>query len=376
MSRIDVICDHSQQDLKVVPLRVLEMCNLQMLYLEGNGLEALPTNIFQKLPKLIWLDLRNNKLREIPTGIANHAWLENLLLEQNALEKLPNELGFVPKLVVLQLAKNPLQYPSNDIVSQGTQAICLYLRNQYNKENGLPEELANESAESKKIIKRKKKVIKEKINIRELIRKSSHHSKLSAENMPTICIKSLSSEACNVIKNEDSVKSVLCAIHSPRNASKAIRDKETPTHEHQRPEESEENIGQRIKSDLDREIERVTRGARKAATTRKKPPSSQFLEINAEIGATERDYERMPSRSDLAKDVEKIVKKRRNVPKKNCDLQKLINELISQLKALEVANETNQTPNSEIEKNEKEIQTIISLHKRVMELQQKNAGSL
>lgn len=131
--------------------------------------------------------------------------------------------GFVPKLVVLQLAKNPLQYPSNDIVSQGTQAICLYLRNQYNKENGLPEELANESAESKKIIKRKKKVIKEKINIRELIRKSSHHSKLSAENMPTICIKSLSSEACNVIKNEDSVKSVLCAIHSPRNASKAIR---------------------------------------------------------------------------------------------------------------------------------------------------------
>lgn len=73
---------------------------------------------------------------------------------------------------------------------------------------------------------------------------------------------------------------------------------------------------------------------------------------------TNPDYERMPSRSDLAKDVEKIVKKRRNVPKKNCDLQKLINELISQLKALEVANETNQTPNSEIEKNEKEIQTV------------------
>lgn len=73
---------------------------------------------------------------------------------------------------------------------------------------------------------------------------------------------------------------------------------------------------------------------------------------------TNPDYERMPSRKDLTKDVEKIVKRRKNVPKKNCDLQKLINELVSQLKALEVANETNQTQNSEIEKNEKEIQTV------------------
>lgn len=90
---MDVICDHSQQNLKVVPLRVLDMCNLQMLYLEGNGLESLPTNIFQKLPKLSWLDLRNNNLREIPVGIAHHACLENLLLEHNCLVKLPNELG-------------------------------------------------------------------------------------------------------------------------------------------------------------------------------------------------------------------------------------------------------------------------------------------
>ncbi|KAI4461884.1 leucine rich repeat containing protein [Holotrichia oblita] len=292
MSRIDVICDHSQQDLKVVPLRVLEMCNLQMLYLEGNGLEALPTNIFQKLPKLIWLDLRNNKLRDIPTGIANHAWLENLLLEQNNLERLPNELGLVPKLVVLQLSKNPLIYPSKDIISQGIEAITSYLRNEYNKENGLPLELGNESTASdkdKKAVKRKKKVVKEKIDIRELLRKSSHHSRLSMEHMPTISIKSLSAEACNVIKNDDAVKSVVCAIHSPRYPPKAIRDKETTSGKHQRREQSEEDIGPRTKSDLDREIERTTRRARKASTTRKKPSSPQLLEINAEARTTERN---------------------------------------------------------------------------------------
>lgn len=93
MSRIDVICDHSQQNLTTVPLRVLEMCNLQMLYLEGNTLETLPDDLFSKLPKLSWLDVRNNKLRSIPTTIANHACLENLLLERNCLEVLPKELG-------------------------------------------------------------------------------------------------------------------------------------------------------------------------------------------------------------------------------------------------------------------------------------------
>lgn len=93
MSRLDVICDRSKEKLTTTPKELVNMTNLKMLFLEGNFLKRLPNDFFWKLPKLMWLDLRNNLLEEIPLSIGFHENLENLLLTNNNLQKLPNELG-------------------------------------------------------------------------------------------------------------------------------------------------------------------------------------------------------------------------------------------------------------------------------------------
>lgn len=93
MSKIDVICDYSRKELREVPPEVLQLCNLKMLYFEGNFIEKLPDVIFQQLPKLSWLDLRNNNLKSFPKTVAHHEHLENLLLSNNYITTLPVELG-------------------------------------------------------------------------------------------------------------------------------------------------------------------------------------------------------------------------------------------------------------------------------------------
>lgn len=92
-SQLNLISDHSKEKLTELPKAVLEMNNLKMLFVEGNFIERLPEEFFWKLPKLMWLDLRNNLLEELPRSIANHQHLENLLLTNNNLKALPNELG-------------------------------------------------------------------------------------------------------------------------------------------------------------------------------------------------------------------------------------------------------------------------------------------
>jgi len=44
----------------------------QHLYLEGNSLIELPDNFFDRLPALLWLDLRNNQLTALPASVGRH----------------------------------------------------------------------------------------------------------------------------------------------------------------------------------------------------------------------------------------------------------------------------------------------------------------
>lgn len=93
MSSFEIISDFSKANLTDIPETVLEMVNLKMLFLERNSLVKLPDNFFYRLPNLMWLDLRNNQLEELPKSIAHHEHLEHLLLTNNNIQKLPNELG-------------------------------------------------------------------------------------------------------------------------------------------------------------------------------------------------------------------------------------------------------------------------------------------
>lgn len=92
MSSIDVMLDRSKKKLHEVPTDILSMGNLKMLYLEGNYISTLPEDFFQKLPNLVWFDIRNNKLKGIPKSIAFHNRLETLLVQGNDIDVLPVEL--------------------------------------------------------------------------------------------------------------------------------------------------------------------------------------------------------------------------------------------------------------------------------------------
>nr|XP_021493518.1 leucine-rich repeat-containing protein 27 [Meriones unguiculatus] len=106
----------------------LKVPHLQQLHLQRNSLIRIPKDFFQLLPNLIWLDLRYNKIRALPSGIGSHKHLKTLLLERNPIKMLPVELGQVATLKALNLRFCPLEFPPHLIVQKGLVAILTYLR--------------------------------------------------------------------------------------------------------------------------------------------------------------------------------------------------------------------------------------------------------
>lgn len=51
------------------------------LYLEGNEISIVPGTLFSGLPNLVWLDLRNNQLAELPPEIGQHRYALMFLCE-------------------------------------------------------------------------------------------------------------------------------------------------------------------------------------------------------------------------------------------------------------------------------------------------------
>ncbi|KAF7668617.1 hypothetical protein LDENG_00299610 [Lucifuga dentata] len=84
--------------------------------------------MFTSLPKLLWLDLRNNQISSLPAEIGLHRCLTTLLLEGNPISALPPELGNVISLRGLNLRNCPITFPPQDILHQGLQCILQYLR--------------------------------------------------------------------------------------------------------------------------------------------------------------------------------------------------------------------------------------------------------
>ncbi|MBN3326475.1 LRC27 protein, partial [Atractosteus spatula] len=108
--------------------------NIEQLYLQGNVLEELPTRFFEWLPRLFWLDVRNNQLERLPAEVGQHRYIHTLLLENNPLRELPVELdpllfqGNVRTLKALGLRDCPLHFPPVAVLSLGTESILSFLR--------------------------------------------------------------------------------------------------------------------------------------------------------------------------------------------------------------------------------------------------------
>lgn len=104
---------------------------LKQVHLKNNCLTSLPGCIFSDLPNLVWLDVRNNELTELPPDIQLADKLEDLLLGGNFLKRLPACLAKLKKLNGLQLQPNKhLTSPPIEVVQQGFEVISTALKNQ------------------------------------------------------------------------------------------------------------------------------------------------------------------------------------------------------------------------------------------------------
>lgn len=103
--------------------------------MENNFLTELPENMFTEAPNLRWLDLRNNKLMNLPASVINHQYLETILLQNNKIAHLPTYLSTAKSVKHLKLNGNPILFPPMDVIKSGTDSIMNFLNFYYESEN-------------------------------------------------------------------------------------------------------------------------------------------------------------------------------------------------------------------------------------------------
>ncbi|XP_064211318.1 leucine-rich repeat-containing protein 27 isoform X2 [Tribolium castaneum] len=346
MSEFDIIFDSSAQNLKELPAKILQMHHLKMLYLQQNFLKELPRDFFLKLPQLAWLDLRQNHLTSIPTSIAHHQHLENLLLSDNKIEVLPNELGLVPNLKVLQVANNPLAYPNARVVAEGTKGIVSYLRHQYEKTSPPSEEMLRDSDELK---------VEEEIRVLEdysqelFPMQESRDSSLVVKGLSRI--KREDSGIIHKISSDSPDKILLKSFYEQDDRfAKASQTGESitfiPPIRHswmgklrQLLEEQERILQQ------ERNLQALT-SWRYQKKVEPKRMTNQEYKSKAPY-ATDPQFDAILSRQDMEREIDRMIQKNKK-PKKE-DVDKLISDLVGQLKDMEASYAGFKSPRSEIE---------------------------
>ncbi|KAF7271140.1 hypothetical protein GWI33_015949 [Rhynchophorus ferrugineus] len=424
----DIISDYSKVDLTEIPENVLRMTNLKMLFLERNLLTTLPDDFFHKLPHLMWLDLRNNSLVALPKSIAHHLHLEHLLLTNNNIKTLPNELGLVPNLKALQVADNPLVYPPKKITQEGTKAIKKFLREQYERDfnhNQLDNQKSDnfENRDSETLLKvhnedsgtigsfdknnnqRKsssntginQKILKTKTRsnntraIHKLQKKLSDPRYLQpmlrvkkleypANNTPISSIRH-TDEPLKIIHNIDKTDSKIrlksyfnradIAAYPDRNPGNSL--KEGWLNKLRILLNDQERILQQ-----ERNLNALTSWRQKAPPTTKKFYEKDFNVRQSEIPfATYPEYAKIPSREELTAQLQTFLQQsdilsNQSAQSSKLNLDKLINDLVEQLKEMEISYTTNKSPRSEMQEAGQQIQTIVDIHKKLIKLRTVN----
>jgi len=115
--------------LAELPAEIAQLVNLRVLSLTDNRLKALPSSIVE-LKNLEWLYLGKNQLAKLPTEITQLLNLKVISLNNNQIKALPLAITNLPNLKVLSLHNNPLTSPPPEIVAKGSKAIIIYLRQQ------------------------------------------------------------------------------------------------------------------------------------------------------------------------------------------------------------------------------------------------------
>ncbi|CAL4147450.1 unnamed protein product, partial [Meganyctiphanes norvegica] len=142
--------DLTKNELEELPKSIGDLKKLEQLYLRHNRLKFLPplhscqalkelhlgNNLISEMTaeqlKFISgvsvLDLRDNKLEDLPDVITVLQGLERLDLTNNNLATLPFHIAFLPHLKSLSLEGNGMRQIRRDIIQRGTVQLLKYLR--------------------------------------------------------------------------------------------------------------------------------------------------------------------------------------------------------------------------------------------------------
>lgn len=114
--------------LRYLPTSICEMRSLRLLDAHFNELHGLPYAI-GKLINLEILNLSSNfsDLKELPTTFGDLINLMELDISNNQIHALPDSFYRLDNLSKLCLDENPLVIPPMEIVSQGLEAVKLYM---------------------------------------------------------------------------------------------------------------------------------------------------------------------------------------------------------------------------------------------------------
>lgn len=104
--------------------------SLEHLMISRLRLDEIPDWIY-KLHQLVTLMLPSNRIRSISPEIAQLQQLSRLDLRHNPIQELPINIGALSHLEELETTGCPLKRMPPEIVSQGSEAILSYLRDQY-----------------------------------------------------------------------------------------------------------------------------------------------------------------------------------------------------------------------------------------------------
>ena len=104
----------------------LQSCDqLLELYLGNNSLTIIPENLSKSITIL---ELRDNKINDVPQSITSFTKLERFDIANNNVSKLPPVMGNMLSIKVIALDGNPLRTIRRDIINRGTQAVLKHLK--------------------------------------------------------------------------------------------------------------------------------------------------------------------------------------------------------------------------------------------------------
>lgn len=101
------------------------------------------------MPFLKVLDVRDNKIKELPEEISKMEQLTRLDVSNNTLSNLPNSLGLLKRLQSLRIEGNMIRSIRRDIIQSGTTRILKFLRDRYMAEQERVDNVDGESTKMK-----------------------------------------------------------------------------------------------------------------------------------------------------------------------------------------------------------------------------------